>query len=96
MSAESKGRTVAWRMNKLFHPNLKLLIVTEGSAGRRYYTKAFKGRVPGIKVKAVDTTGAGDAFVGGLLSSLASYLNLFLGRNGNEIRSFFWCCLAGG
>lgn len=41
------------------------------------YMQAFKGRVPGIKVKAVDTTGAGDAFVGGLLSSLASDLNLF-------------------
>ena len=27
----------------------------------------FKGRVPGVKVKAVDTTGAGDAFVGDLL-----------------------------
>ncbi|CAI0404130.1 unnamed protein product [Linum tenue] len=83
-------------LKKLFHPNLKLLVVTEGSAGCRYYTKVnlhhiflflclrdsklnsyapmqeFKGRVPGIKVKAVDTTGAGDAFVGGFLSSLAS------------------------
>ncbi|CAI0404133.1 unnamed protein product [Linum tenue] len=59
-------------LKKLFHPNLKLLVVTEGSAGCRYYTKEFKGRVPGIKVKAVDTTGAGDAFVGGFLSSLAS------------------------
>lgn len=37
----------------------------------------FKGRVPGVKVKPVDTTGAGDAFVGGILSSLASNLNLF-------------------
>lgn len=64
-------------MKKLFHPNLKLLIVTEGSEGCRYYTKAFKGRVPGIKVKPVDTTGAGDAFVSGLLSNLASDLNLF-------------------
>ncbi|KAK8521332.1 hypothetical protein V6N13_077442 [Hibiscus sabdariffa] len=64
-------------MKNLFHPNLKLLIVTEGSAGCRYYTKTFKGRVSGIKVKPVDTTGAGDAFVGGLLSSLASDLNLF-------------------
>ncbi|GMI99564.1 Fructokinase 7, Fructokinase 1 [Hibiscus trionum] len=63
-------------MKNLFHPNLKLLIVTEGPAGCRYYTKTFKGRVPGIKVKPVDTTGAGDAFVGGLLSSLASDLNL--------------------
>ncbi|CAI0404084.1 unnamed protein product [Linum tenue] len=59
-------------LKKLFHPNLKLLVVTEGSAGCRYYTKEFKGRVSGIKVKAVDTTGAGDAFVGGFLSSLAS------------------------
>ncbi|EOY23036.1 hypothetical protein SCA6_004516 [Theobroma cacao] len=64
-------------MKKLYHPNLKLLVVTEGSEGCRYYTKAFKGRVPGIKVKPVDTTGAGDAFVSGLLSSLASDLKLF-------------------
>ncbi|WCJ36568.1 pfkB-like carbohydrate kinase family protein [Euphorbia peplus] len=63
-------------LKKLFHPNLKLLIVTEGSKGCRYYTKAFKGRVAGVKVKAVDTTGAGDAFVGGLLSSLASDLSI--------------------
>ena len=26
-------------MKKLFHPNLKLLVVTEGSEGCRYYTK---------------------------------------------------------
>ncbi|XP_057427983.1 probable fructokinase-7 [Lotus japonicus] len=26
-------------LKKLFHPNLKLLIVTEGSEGCRYYTK---------------------------------------------------------
>ncbi|XP_065870638.1 probable fructokinase-7 isoform X2 [Euphorbia lathyris] len=59
-------------LKKLFHPNLMLLIVTEGSEGCRYYTKEFKGRVSGVKVKPVDTTGAGDAFVGGFLSSLIS------------------------
>uniref|UniRef100_A0A5B7BTA3 fructokinase n=1 Tax=Davidia involucrata TaxID=16924 RepID=A0A5B7BTA3_DAVIN len=64
-------------LKKLYHPNLKLLIVTEGSEGCRYYTKEFKGRVTGVKVDAVDTTGAGDAFVGGLLNSLASDHNLF-------------------
>lgn len=64
-------------LNKLFHPNLKLLIVTEGSEGCRYYTKEFKGRVAGVKVKAVDTTGAGDSFVGGLLYSVASDLSIF-------------------
>ncbi|KAF3329166.1 putative fructokinase-6 [Carex littledalei] len=58
-------------VRKLFHPNLKLLLVTEGSEGCRYYSKEFSGRVPGIKVSAVDTTGAGDAFVAGILSQLA-------------------------
>ncbi|GAU15492.1 hypothetical protein TSUD_45290 [Trifolium subterraneum] len=59
-------------LNKLFHPHIKLLIVTEGSEGCRYYTKNFKGRVAGVKAKAVDTTGAGDAFVSGFLYNLAS------------------------
>ncbi|OMO85965.1 Ribokinase [Corchorus capsularis] len=63
-------------MKKFFHPNLKLLVITEGSKGCSYYTKTFKGRVPGVKVKAVDTTGAGDAFVSGMLTSLASDINL--------------------
>ncbi|KAL3341991.1 hypothetical protein AABB24_026155 [Solanum stoloniferum] len=64
-------------LKRLFHPNLKLLLVTEGSAGCRYYTKEFKGRVNSIKVKAVDTTGAGDAFTGGVLKCLASDASLY-------------------
>ncbi|KAL6003999.1 hypothetical protein ACLOJK_004545 [Asimina triloba] len=56
---------------KLFHSNLKLLLVSEGSRGCRYYTKQFHGKVGGIKVKAVDATGAGDAFVAGFLSNVA-------------------------
>ncbi|XP_077247402.1 putative fructokinase-7 isoform X2 [Tasmannia lanceolata] len=64
-------------LTKLFHPNLKLLIVTLGGKGCRYYTKNFHGKVGGIKVNAVDTTGAGDAFVSGLLFILASNLNLY-------------------
>ncbi|CAK9161016.1 unnamed protein product [Ilex paraguariensis] len=64
-------------LTKLFHPNLKLLLLSEGSKGCRYYTKQFKGRVPAVKVKPVDTTGAGDAFVGGLLNCLASDMDLY-------------------
>ncbi|KAK8507809.1 hypothetical protein V6N12_074374 [Hibiscus sabdariffa] len=60
----------------LFHPNLKLLLVTEGPNGCRYYTQEFSGRVKGLMVEAVDTTGAGDAFVAGTLSQLASDLSL--------------------
>lgn len=37
----------------------------------------FKGRVAGVKVDAVDTTGAGDAFVAGILWNLASDLTLY-------------------
>ncbi|KAJ0558866.1 putative fructokinase [Helianthus annuus] len=63
-------------LKKLFHPNLKLFLVSEGGKGCRYYTKRFKGRVDGVKVKPVDTTGAGDAFVSGILSFLASDTSL--------------------
>ncbi|XP_076936942.1 putative fructokinase-6, chloroplastic [Bidens hawaiensis] len=61
---------------KLYHPNLKLLLVTEGPDGCRYYTKEFSGRVKGLKVEPVDTTGAGDAFVAGVLSKLAADVSL--------------------
>lgn len=37
----------------------------------------FKGRLDGFKVDTVDTTGAGDAFVGGVLNMLASDPNLY-------------------
>ncbi|XP_051141384.1 probable fructokinase-6, chloroplastic [Andrographis paniculata] len=63
-------------VRKLFHDNLKLLLVTEGPEGCRYYTKEFSGRVDGLKVEAVDTTGAGDAFVAGILAQLSSDLSL--------------------
>ncbi|KAK7270809.1 hypothetical protein RJT34_26250 [Clitoria ternatea] len=59
-------------LKKLFHPSLKLLIVTEGSEGCRYYTKEFRGRVAGVQVKPVDTTGAGDSFVSGILYCIAT------------------------
>ncbi|XP_047316339.1 probable fructokinase-6, chloroplastic [Impatiens glandulifera] len=64
-------------VRKLFHPNLKLLLVTEGADGCRYYTKDFSGRVKGLKVEAVDTTGAGDAFVAGILSQISADILLF-------------------
>ncbi|XP_022158867.1 probable fructokinase-4 [Momordica charantia] len=54
----------------LWHDNLKLLLVTLGEKGCRYYTKNFRGTVDAFQVKTVDTTGAGDSFVGALLCKI--------------------------
>ncbi|WP_018130944.1 PfkB family carbohydrate kinase [Effusibacillus pohliae] len=45
----------------------QLVVVTLGDKGTYYRTADFAGRVPAFRVQPVDTTGAGDAFVGGLL-----------------------------
>ncbi|KAI4338841.1 hypothetical protein MLD38_023850 [Melastoma candidum] len=54
----------------LWRPTMKLLLVTLGEKGCRYYTKHFRGSVDPFHVKTVDTTGAGDSFVGALLSKI--------------------------
>ncbi|XP_008790605.2 fructokinase-1-like isoform X2 [Phoenix dactylifera] len=55
---------------KLWQPNLKLLLVTIGKKGCKYYTKDFHGAVESFAVQQVDTTGAGDAFIGSLLRKI--------------------------
>lgn len=47
-----------------------LLIVTQGERGCQVWTTADQFQVPGFAVRAVDTTGAGDAFHGGLLYAM--------------------------
>ncbi|KAL3641677.1 Fructokinase-2 [Castilleja foliolosa] len=54
----------------LWHPKLQLLLVTLGENGCRYYNKNFRGSIDGYHVKTVDTTGAGDSFVGALLGKI--------------------------
>ncbi|KAJ4758831.1 Fructokinase-2 [Rhynchospora pubera] len=61
----------------LWYDGLKLLVVTDGEKGCRYFTKDFKGKVAGFSVKTVDTTGAGDAFVGALLVSIEKDNTIF-------------------
>jgi hypothetical protein len=52
----------------------------------------FKGKVASFKADAVDTTGAGDSFVGGILNILASDPNLYKVQF-NVFGFFFLKCL---
>lgn len=49
---------------------ISVVIETLGSKGAKYFFAGKEGIVEGHKVKAVDATGAGDAFWGGFLSKL--------------------------
>jgi fructokinase len=46
----------------------KVVLVTEGSRGSSFYTAGGSGRVEAPRVRAIDTTGAGDAYLGGFLA----------------------------
>ncbi len=49
------------------------IVVTLGSDGTLLSTKKYSKTIPSIAVKPVDTTGAGDAFIGCLLKQIAAH-----------------------
>lgn len=57
-----------------------LVLVTLGPKGAFYYTEGCSGLLPAYDVKTVDTTGAGDAFLGALLYCIG-------GKNLAEIKA---------
>lgn len=55
----------------LFNKGVKLVVYTSGKNGAKAYTTNSVAQSDGIEVKAIDTTGAGDGFIGCLLYQLA-------------------------
>jgi fructokinase len=60
---------------KLWHSELRLLVITRGAQGAVCITPNRRFEIPGYIVKAIDTTGAGDGFVAGLLAGLTRNQN---------------------
>jgi ribokinase len=78
------GSDTDQREHILTQLGVKTVVVTQGSRGCLVLDELATHRVPGIKAKAVDTTGAGDAFSAGFLyGNLRGYGNLDCARIGN-------------
>jgi len=72
MTGEREPETMR---NALWHDGLKLMVLSVGKAGSILVTRDGALRVPTFEVAAVDTTGAGDGFVAGLLAGLMHELD---------------------
>lgn len=55
---------------RLWSGGTQFVVITDGTRAIRWFTPQTTGTAPAFTVRAVDSTGAGDAFVGGLLHGL--------------------------
>ncbi len=62
-------------LERLWQGRARLLIVTDGARALRWFHPDAEGEMPVYHVPTVDSTAAGDAFVGGLLHGLAALEN---------------------
>lgn len=60
-------------LQRIQSAGVSLILVTDGGAPLRYYTGDLHGEIQPPKVKVVDSTAAGDAFVGGFLYRLSEW-----------------------
>jgi fructokinase len=58
-------------LHRIFEGHARLVVITDGAATLHWRTRDARGDVPAFRVRPVDTTAAGDAFVGGVLFRLA-------------------------
>lgn len=59
-------------LERLWRGRTRLLVVTDADAPLRWFAPGAQGALPAYRVPAVDSTAAGDAFVGSLLYRLAA------------------------
>jgi D-arabinose 5-phosphate isomerase GutQ len=67
---DQRGDALALARAARSHFGAHAVVVTDGEAGCAIAAPEFEGSVAAPDAKTVDTTGAGDAFVGGLLTAL--------------------------
>lgn len=60
----------------LLDQGVRLVLLTKGDQGSDYFLSGCRGHVPAYLVKEVDTTGAGDCFLGGFLSWMIQHGDL--------------------
>ncbi|MGO5053518.1 ribokinase [Lachnospiraceae bacterium LCP25S3_G4] len=72
-SEEHAGLAADW----FFQKGVKNVLITLGGRGVYIATPTRRGIIPAYQVKAIDTTGAGDAFNGGLVAALSEGKDLW-------------------
>lgn len=81
--------------------NARLVLVTDGATPVRWHARGSGGELPTLRVQAVDTTAAGDAFIGGLLVQLqregvdAAGFDAFLADAARLQRALRYACACG-
>lgn len=79
----------------LFRGNIEVIIYTKGTDGAEFITKDKKIFSPSFKVKAEDTTGAGDSFIGAFLYQVSKKdlsLKELIKLEDNEINDILTFC----
>lgn len=71
----TKERDVIAGVNKLHELGVKVVTITLGSEGTYLSVDGQREIIPSIEIKQVDSTGAGDAFVGAVLKQVSDIEN---------------------